>query len=84
MVVDLKRLAFHQGGKDDLKTEKLMLARIKNLTKTCSNQECAATVSFMKETMFNMVLSGPRETDMKERFLTAAYLNAVTNINNLI
>ena len=42
------------------------------------------TVSFMKDTLFNMVLSNIKDTDIKEKCLPAAYLKTVTNIDELV
>jgi hypothetical protein len=124
MAPDLKRLAFDQGGKENLTSEELMLQRIKSLavtelhsavhtvnlheakqqadeptkafaarvrgiaascdlSKLCPSG-CNAKVSFMEETVYNVVLAGLRDGELRERCLSAAYMRTVTNISQLV
>ena len=54
------------------------------LTKLCPAADCNTNVSFMEETVYNVVLAGLRDRDMQERCLAAAYMKTVTNIQELV
>ena len=54
------------------------------LTKPCPTANCNTNVSFMEETVYNVVLAGLRDREMQERCLAAAYMKTVTNIQELV
>ena len=53
-----------------------------NLQKNCSS--CQTVVNFSEETCFHVVLAGICDQDMKERALTQAMMETITDLNSLV
>ena len=76
-------------GSRQLSTEstKAFAARVRgvatncNLTKKC---ECKKEVTFIEETVYNVVLAGLYDRDMQERAISAAILKTIKDINSLV
>ena len=55
-----------------------------NLSKACTKAKCDTKVSFVDETIFNIILFGLRDHKMQERVLAAAYMTTVNTVPELV
>ena len=83
-------MALHEMRQARGESAKAFSARVKgiatncNLVKKCTKTSCNEQVSFLEETCYHVVLAGLQDTNLREKVLTQAMLNNVTDLPSLI
>ena len=81
-------IALHELRQQSDENVQTFAARVKGISASCGlNKECPGckiNVSFSEETCYHVVLSGLNDQSMKERALTQAMMETITDLNSLI
>ena len=83
-------MALHEMRQARGESTKAFSARVKgtanncNLVKKCTKASCNEQVSFLEETCYHVVLAGLQDAQLREKVLTQAMLNNVTDLPSLI
>ena len=83
-------MALHEMRQARGESTKAFSARVKgtanncNLVKKCSKASCNERVSFLEETCYHAVLAGLQDVHLREKVLTQAMLNDLTDLPSLI
>lgn len=83
-------MALHEMRQARGESAKAFSARVKGIATNCilvkkyTKNSCDEQVSFLEETCYHVVLSGLQDTALREKVLTQAMLNNVTDLPSLI
>ena len=77
----------HEARQLSTEPTKAFAARVRGIATNCNlTKKCVCTkeVTFIEETVYNVVLAGLYDRDMQERAISAAILKTITDINSLV
>ena len=77
----------HESKQLSTESTKAFAARVRGIATNCNlSKKCACSkeVTFIEETVYNVVLAGLYDSGMQERAISAAILKTITDINSLV
>ena len=77
----------HEARQLSSESTKAFAARVRGIATNCNLSkrcECSKEVTFIEETVYNVVLAGLYDRDMQERAISAAILKTIKDINSLV
>ena len=77
----------HEARQLSTESTKAFAARVRGIATNCNLSKkcvCREEVTFIEETVYNVVLAGLYDRDMQERAISAAILKTITDINSLV
>ena len=77
----------HEARQLSSESAKAFAARVRGIATNCNLSkrcECLKEVTFIEETVYNVVLAGLYDRDMQERAISAAILKTIKDINSLV
>ena len=77
----------HEARQLSTESTKAFAARVRGIATNCNLSkkcECTKEVTFIEETVYNVVLAGLYDRDMQERAISAAILKTIKDINSLV